>query len=47
MFFQVLEPSVLPNYSYRDDAILVHKSIEAYVTKYVRLYYGKHENYVV
>ncbi len=39
---QVLEPSILPNYSYRDDAKLVHKAIESYVTKYLRLYYGKH-----
>ena len=32
---------VLPNYAYRDDAILIHKAVENYVAKIVRHYYGK------
>ncbi|XP_046578726.1 arachidonate 12-lipoxygenase, 12R-type-like [Haliotis rubra] len=30
---------VLPNYHYRDDGLKVYEAIEAYVTKYVHLYY--------
>jgi arachidonate 5-lipoxygenase len=33
------DPNVLPNYSCRDDAVLLYDVIKKYVTKYVDLYY--------
>ena len=39
--FKVLDARILPNYAYRDDAMLLHKAIEAYVGKVIRHYYGK------
>ena len=38
--FQVLDPKVLPNYPYRDDALLMHDAIKTYVTTIVKHYYG-------
>ena len=36
----VLDPRTLPNYAYRDDGLLIHKAIDAYVKKILRHYYG-------
>lgn len=38
---QVLDQRILPNYSYRDDGMLLYKAIESYISKIVRHYYGK------
>lgn len=35
----VLDQRILPNYSYRDDGMLLYKAIEAYVSKIIRHYY--------
>lgn len=37
----VQDPKTLPNYSYRDDGMLVYKAIENYVTKIVKYYYDQ------
>jgi arachidonate 5-lipoxygenase len=39
----VLDPKVLPNYGFRDDAMLLYKAIETYVGKIVRFYYDSLE----
>ena len=35
------DPEVLPNYHYRDDAILLRKAIYDYVKRIVEAHYGK------
>ena len=37
----VLDPRCLPNYAYRDDGLLVHKALDAYVAKMVKHFYGE------
>lgn len=37
----VLDPRTLPNYAYRDDGLMVHKAIDSYVSKMIKLYYGE------
>lgn len=35
----LLDLNILPNYSYRDEALPVHKAINTYVTKIIRVFY--------
>lgn len=45
---QVLDETVLAGaYHARDDGLLLYNAIEAYVSKYVRLYYGSHFQYAI
>lgn len=37
---QVDDPFLLPNYHYRDDALLIYNCIHNYVTTYIKLYYS-------
>lgn len=39
----VLDPKILPNYGFRDDALLLYKAIETYVGKIIRCYYDSLE----
>ena len=36
----VLDESVLPNYPYRDDGILLYNALKEYVTNVLKIYYG-------
>ena len=38
---QVLDPKFLPQFPFRDDALLLHNSIKDYVSKVLNIYYGK------
>ena len=40
----VLDPRTLPNYAYRDDGLMVHKAVDAYVKKICRHYYGAYNH---
>jgi arachidonate 15-lipoxygenase len=40
----VNDPDLLPNYPYRDDALLIHKAIRRFVRDYVDLYYQSDED---
>lgn len=37
----MLDPAILPNYPYRDDAIAIFDAIEEYVSTVVNHFYGK------
>ena len=41
------DPEVLPNYHYRDDAILLRKSIYDYVKRVVDAYYREYTNVLI
>ena len=42
LFSKVLDPKILANYCYRDDAMLIYKAIDAYVQKVLCYYYGQY-----
>ena len=37
---QLADPSVLPEFPYRDDGMLVYSAIKKYVTDIINIYYG-------
>ena len=40
--FQVDDTEALPNYPYRDDALLLHEAIVGYVREVLEKHYGKY-----
>ena len=40
-WWQVSDPSVLPDYPYRDDGLLLYNAINKYVTSVIEARYGE------